>query len=98
MVCVSVVTAAGCTPNCESSCKKVLDCGLDSQRFSLIECEQACIVQQTVYEQWENDELVDAFKDHRRCLSDASCDEIAAGECYDERLFTFDDGDRSVVR
>lgn len=81
--------SAGCTPTCERTCRKMLDCGtLESDRVSVVECEASCERQLNLYTGWDDEqELDDAIDAHRRCLRRATCDEIEAGECYDERLF-----------
>ena len=61
---------------------------MDSDRVSVPECEASCTVQLTMFEDWEDeDELNDAFDEHRRCLVQSTCEQVEAGECYDERLF-----------
>lgn len=81
--------AAGCVPTCTETCEKVLDCSLDSERVSLDECVNQCEDQAALYEVWEDDDKADLFDEHKTCLSDATCDEIEAGACYDEDLFVF---------
>jgi hypothetical protein len=87
------VVAAGCAPPCGQLCRKVLyTCDLDSERVAFDDCENSCSQQVELYRQWQDEELIELFEDHRRCISRSSCDEIAAGECYDgyEALFVFD--------
>jgi hypothetical protein len=82
---------SGCAPPCGQVCRKVLDCGLDSERVSRDECELSCTQEEQLYESWDNPDIQAAYDDHRRCLLSSSCDEIAAGECYNEleELFVF---------
>lgn len=89
---LSVVPLYGCTPPCGNVCRKVLDCGLDSERVSQQECETSCTQQSALYASWSDDALQDLYADHRRCLMRSSCEEIASGACYDgyEALFVFD--------
>lgn len=89
---VTGVLFAGCAPPCGSVCRKVLGCGIDSERVSQIECEDSCTQQSALYASWDNEEIQSLYEDHRRCLMRSSCDEIAAGECYTgyEALFVFD--------
>jgi len=81
-----------CSPSCEQTCRKLLNCGnLDSQRVSLQECQASCNSQLRLFDGWQDeDELDQAFRDHRTCLMRSSCEEIDLGECYDERLFQLD--------
>ncbi|MBN2798911.1 MAG: hypothetical protein JXX28_07155 [Deltaproteobacteria bacterium] len=80
---------AGCEPTCETVCTDVLACDLDSDRVSHEECETSCVRQQQLYEDWEDDAKRELFAEHKTCLHQASCEEIAAGQCYDETLFLF---------
>ena len=81
---------SGCTPRCQETCTKVLDCGLESTRVARDECIFACREQQDLYEFWEDDVKIEAFKEHKRCLQSSTCEEIEAGVCYDPELFIID--------
>lgn len=83
------LAATACAPNCERTCRKLLDCGtLETDRVSVNECEASCTAQLTMFNGWQDeDELNEAFDEHRRCLVQSTCDQVEAGECYDERLF-----------
>ena len=85
---------AACPPPCKQVCKKVLfECGdLDSERVALEECEDSCLRQQALYQQWEDEDKQHLFDDHKRCVNRSSCDELADGVCYEgfEELFVFD--------
>jgi hypothetical protein len=84
---------AACTPPCGQLCRKVLyTCELDSERVALDDCENSCSQQLDLYRRWQDEELIELFEQHRRCIARSSCEEIAAGECYEgyERLFVFD--------
>lgn len=87
-----VLFGAGCAPPCGNLCRKVLDCGIDSERVAFDDCLASCTTQLELYRKWRDRELLDLFEDHRRCISRSSCEEIAAGECYEgyEALFVFD--------
>lgn len=95
-----VATLSGCTPTCDQVCRKVLfDCDLNTERVALLTCTDSCDRQRTLYEDlWVDDPtgLADAFDDHRRCLMRESCDDIAAGVCYESddpnapNIFAFD--------
>ena len=80
----------GCTPRCKESCVKVLDCGLDSTRVARDECVLSCQLEETLYREWEDKTKIKAFKAHKRCIRDSTCEEIADGACYDEELFLYD--------
>ena len=82
--------SAGCTPRCQESCAKVLDCGLESTRVARDECVLSCQIEETLYKEWEDKTKIQAFKEHKRCLRESSCEEIEAGVCYDEELFLYD--------
>jgi hypothetical protein len=88
-----VLLLVACAPPCERTCRKVLfDCRLNSERVALDECVDSCARQEELYVAWENDELLQLERDHRRCLADSTCEQIAAGECFEgyEELFPFD--------
>lgn len=87
----AVTFAGGCAPSCETTCRQLLDCSeqLDAQLVALDQCEDQCIRTDALYESWEDDAKRAAFDDHRSCLVDATCAEIADGACYDETLFPY---------
>lgn len=86
---------AGCTPRCQDSCSKVLDCDLGSTRVARDECVLSCQIQQTTYREWDDEVKKQAFREHRRCIRASTCEEIAEGACYDEELFLFSESDPS---
>lgn len=81
--------SAGCTPRCQETCTKVLDCGLGSTRVAYDECVISCQRENDLYTRWEDEAKEQAWKEHKQCLGSATCDEIAAGVCYDDDLFAF---------
>lgn len=87
-----VVTAlsSACAPRCQEVCNKVRDCGIETTRLAQDECVLSCRLQENLYEEWEDEEKIAAFRDHRRCVRSSTCEEIAAGECYDELLFVLE--------
>lgn len=90
---LSLLLLCACPPPCKQVCRKVLfDCDLNTERVALAECTDSCTRQETMYRQWEDQELIDLELDHRRCIAQSSCEEIAAGACYEgfEELFPFD--------
>jgi hypothetical protein len=90
---LAIVSTAGCEPTCAQSCRKVIGCDLESQRVVQDECEAACVFQERLYDDWEDDTKQAAFSDHKRCLARRSCDEIAAGDCYDPEIFLYPQSD-----
>ncbi len=80
--------AAACTPTCEQVCRKARTCGV-AERLAQDECELSCNSQDDLLGDWEDEELETAFDEHKRCVTSSTCEEIAAGVCYDERLFSF---------
>jgi hypothetical protein len=98
-VIVAALWLAGCTPTCERTCIKLLDCGtLESDRVSVEECEASCSYQISLYDEWLDErELDKAFDQHRRCLIRSSCEKIDAGECYDDVLFQVGEVDISTL-
>ncbi|MCA9491880.1 MAG: hypothetical protein KC621_18235 [Myxococcales bacterium] len=90
---LSLLVLTACPPPCKQVCRKVLfDCDLDSERVALAECTESCTRQEGIYRQWKNQDLLDLHLDHRRCVMQSTCDEIADGACYEgyEELFPFD--------
>lgn len=84
---IALVGLQACTPRCQEVCSKVLDCGIESTRVARGECIASCQTEQALYDTWEDTEKQKAFKEHKRCIRSSSCEEIAAGECFDERLY-----------
>lgn len=86
--------AAGCTPTCAQTCRKVLfSCEFpEAEQVRLDECEESCLRQEALYDFEEDEAALDAARRHRQCIGSSSCDEIAAGECYDsfEDVFPFE--------
>lgn len=80
---------SACEPTCKATCRKLLACDdVNSPRVSQDDCEYSCTTQQNLYEQdWEDTQLREALADAKRCVSASSCEDIAAGVCYDEDLY-----------
>jgi hypothetical protein len=79
-----------CEPTCEQTCQDLLACDeLETDRMALDDCTAACVVQQNLYDDWEDAELQEGFADYKRCVSETTCDGIASGECYDEELYAW---------
>ena len=83
---------SGCVPRCRTVCDKLLECDeVSTDRVAHSECEDSCQRQSTIFAGWKNeDRLKEASDEQRRCIARSTCDEIADGACYDERLFQFD--------
>lgn len=80
--------AAGCAPDCERVCRKVRDCDV-ADRLAQSECEESCTRTRLRYQDWDDKNLLEDFAAHRRCIVQATCDELEEGACYDEDLFAF---------
>ena len=80
----------GCTPSCKQVCEKLVTCEDDgTERMPEAECTETCQDQQALYDDWTDVDKRDAFDAELTCLYDASCDDIAGGSCYDERVWSF---------
>jgi hypothetical protein len=80
----------GCEVNCQSTCEKLLTCDdVESPLVSEIDCETACVSQEILYEQWDDQLKRDAFADYKTCVSERTCGDIADGVCYDEDLYSW---------
>ena len=87
---LGVCTSLGCPATCAQTCEKALSCDLDSERVSQIECVDMCQRQDALYEMWEDEEKQQAFLEHRRCILQSTCEDIADGSCYDDLLFIWE--------
>lgn len=85
---VLLLAGAGCVPSCDRVCHKVRDCDL-RPRLSQVECEESCLREAALYQDWEDDAKIEAFAAHRRCIVQATCEELDDGECYDDDIFVF---------
>jgi hypothetical protein len=85
-----LVFAVGCRPTCDQVCRHLLECGnLDTPRMTVDECSETCHEQQDLLQQWSDTELRASFDDEMECLGGATCDDIAAGTCYDPDLWSY---------
>jgi hypothetical protein len=82
----------GCVGDCETACVRLDACAaeLGTAGYTRAECEQQCGRQDELYDRWGDQEKKQAFRAELTCLTNATCDEIAAGECYDDLIFSFD--------
>lgn len=90
-LCAVALTSAGCTPTCARVCTRLVDdCGdLGTERMTAYECEESCTEQQKLYDRWADTQKQDALDEELSCLIDATCDDIAAGTCYNEELWAY---------
>ena len=80
----------GCEVSCQNTCEKLLTCdGVESPLVSEIDCETACVSQEILYEQWDDQIKRDAFADYKTCVDERTCGEIADGVCYDDNLYSW---------
>lgn len=92
MITLILLALTGCTPTCEQSCHKLLDCELsDSPRTAQKECQDQCESQQLLYDGWLDDpeDKATLLEEQRKCIGASTCEEIDAGVCYDEALSSF---------
>ncbi len=87
-VLAALTLASACAPTCETTCRKIVRCEL-ADNFEQLECEESCTRQSALFEVEDNKTLRQAFAAHRRCVTSSTCEELEAGECYDEDLFQF---------
>ena len=77
-----------CTSPCSSVCDKLLSCeALDASPIGEKECDLDCAVQESSYD--DDEALSGAFEAYKDCVMDKSCEEIAAGDCYNPDLYAF---------
>ena len=89
LIVFSVFLSSGCTPTCETTCDKLLTCGeIDGGESAVFECENSCMAKQELYNSdWDDEEKQQGFDDLKSCLVNASCEDIALGECYNKDLY-----------
>ncbi|MSQ01356.1 MAG: hypothetical protein EXR71_05600 [Myxococcales bacterium] len=80
----------GCTPTCEEVCDKLVACEMGgTERMSPAECQESCVSQQTLYDDWTDVQKRDAFDAELTCLNISECADIDAGVCYDAEVWSF---------
>jgi len=85
-----LLAAPACHPTCKQVCTKLLECDeVESSRVSEYECRDSCQREENLYEGWEDLQALELHYDQMSCIMDASCQEVADGECYDEELYLF---------
>lgn len=84
---VALLALAGCHATCEQACDHLMQCTeVVSDLQYPEECAETCLIQEDQYRNWDAPELEARFEAHRDCLKDSTCEDIAAGACYDEEL------------
>lgn len=85
-----IASLSGCTPTCQDVCTKLVACdGLPTERMTEGECEEQCSLQQDRYNTWDDVAKREAFDDELTCLYESTCEQVAAGACYDEDVYSF---------
>ena len=80
----------GCNATCSQACKRLMECeSVDTTGVERDLCEEQCRNQESLYEEWEDEELQERLDDARNCIRDSTCPAIADGVCYDEELFPY---------
>ena len=91
MISLAIALAAltGCTPTCEATCEKLLDCdAVQTPLVSLEDCTDACLTQEQLYDiEWEDTEKVQALDDFKVCVAESECADIADAVCYNEDIY-----------
>lgn len=78
----------GCEVSCENTCEKLLACGdVDTPLVAEIDCEQSCVAQEVLYENWDDQIKRDALETYKACVSETPCADIADGACYHEDIY-----------
>ena len=87
---LSGLVAIACEPSCEQTCETLLECeDASTDRIALDDCTAGCLVQQQLYEDWDDIELQEDFADYKRCVAEETCEALADGACYDEELYSW---------
>lgn len=90
VIAATAALSTACDPSCQRTCRRLLECDtLYTARLSQEECEASCQDQEGLYDEWEDPDLQDRFRDYKVCVMDSTCNAIAEGECYDEELYAF---------
>jgi hypothetical protein len=89
VIALALLVLGGCAPPCEQTCRKLLGCDLESPRTAQDACKVSCETEQHLYDAWDDNDKKAAFDDERRCIASSSCEELKAGACYDEDLWSY---------
>ena len=85
-----IATVVGCTPTCEQTCNKLLDCedeNLQTPLMNLDECTSACAAQSNQYEDNEQEQKQQAFDELKSCIVAETCEDLMEGVCYDDEVY-----------
>ena len=89
-VVAATLTLGGCTPSCDEAWRRLFNCeALEVYGMTGDTCTEDCLYQEAVYDDWDDVELREAYKESRRCVADATCEDLAAGVCFDETLYPY---------
>jgi len=85
---------SACEPTCQLACRQLLRCDLENTELetsgiALDACEASCVFQEDQYEEADDNVNRARLADHKRCVANSTCEEVAVGACYDEALFPF---------
>lgn len=84
-----IALSTACKPSCDQVCTKVVECG-GTPQLTVDACKLQCDAQDTlIHSDWQDAALEERFNAHKRCVLQATCDDLDAGVCYDEDLFGF---------
>ncbi len=81
---------AACTPTGEEGGDHLVTCeGAVPEGLTSAECEESCVAQRDLYQSWDDTSLQDGFDAELTCLAEATCDDLAAGTCYDAHVWSY---------
>ncbi len=87
---LATLLLSGCTPTCEEVCVRLVDeCGSGTELINTDECQESCQDQRDLYQKWDDGGLRDDFDASLECYRDSSCEDISAGACYNQDIWTF---------
>ena len=90
MIWILLAFASGCTPTCNQVCDRLTAREqIEPDNLYSPLCEESCLTQDTLYRDWEDTQLQQAFDEQRRCVMDSTCEQLADGACYDPQLSSF---------
>jgi hypothetical protein len=85
-----LLSLLGCGATCADACAVVASCGDSLGDFpNTAECEEACASQRSRVDGGGDTGIQGAFQRELDCLADATCEAIASGTCYEERVWSY---------